>query len=160
VLLEDSAALLGLLIALGGVAIAQWYDEPRFDGVASIGIACVLAVFAVLLARETKGLLIGEPAHPKVSGSILAIAAADEGVHCANGVLTVQMGPNQVVATLSAEFEDSLTTPQIEACINRIEAQAKTIHPEILSLFVKPQTAETWRARRRRIEAAGDHLAS
>jgi divalent metal cation (Fe/Co/Zn/Cd) transporter len=70
------------------------------------------------------------------------------------------MGPNQVVATLSAEFEDALTTPQIEACINRIEAQAKTIHPELLSLFIKPQTAETWRERRRYVEAAGDQLTS
>ena len=152
VLLEDSAALLGLLIALGGVVGAQVFANPTLDGVASIGIAGVLAVFAILLARETKGLLIGEPAHPRVSGSILAIAAADEGVHCANGVLTVQMGPNQVVATLSAEFEDALTTPQIEACINRIEEEAKKIHPEILSLFVKPQTAAVWRARRKRIE--------
>ncbi len=160
VLLEDSAALLGLLIALAGVVGAQMFNEPALDGAASIGIAGVLAVFAMLLARETKGLLIGEPAHPKVSGSILAIAAADEGVHCANGVLTVQMGPNQVVATLSAEFEDALTTPQIEACINRIETQAKAIHPEILSLFVKPQTAETWRARRKQVEAEGDRLSS
>ena len=160
VLLEDSAALLGLLIALAGVAGAQAFDEPALDGVASLGIAGVLASFALLLARETKGLLIGEPAHPRVSGSILAIAAADPGVHAANGVLTVQMGPNQVVATLSAEFEDALTTPQIEACINRIEAQAKTIHPELLSLFIKPQTAETWRERRRYVEAAGDQLTS
>ncbi|MGB6145613.1 MAG: cation diffusion facilitator family transporter [Rhodanobacter sp.] len=156
VLLEDSAALLGLLIALAGVVGAQAFDAPVLDGVASLGIAGVLASFALLLARETKGLLIGEPAHPRVSGSILAIAAADPGVHAANGVLTVQMGPNQVVATLSAEFEDALTTPQIEACINRIEAQAKTIHPELLSLFIKPQTAETWRERRRYVEAAGD----
>lgn len=160
VLLEDSAALLGLLIALTGVVGAQAFDEPALDGVASLGIAGVLASFALLLARETKGLLIGEPAHPRVSGSILAIAAADPGVHAANGVLTVQMGPNQVVATLSAEFEDALTTPQIEACINRIEAQAKTIHPELLSLFIKPQTAETWRERRRYVEAAGDQLTS
>ncbi|MGB3380338.1 MAG: cation diffusion facilitator family transporter [Rhodanobacter sp.] len=160
VLLEDSAALLGLLIALTGVVGAQAFDEPALDGVASLGISGVLASFALLLARETKGLLIGEPAHPRVSGSILAIAAADPGVHAANGVLTVQMGPNQVVATLSAEFEDALTTPQIEACINRIEAQAKTIHPELLSLFIKPQTAETWRERRRYVEAAGDQLTS
>jgi len=160
VLLEDSAALLGLLIALAGVVGAQAFGAPVLDGVASLGIAGVLALFALLLARETKGLLIGEPAHPRVSGSILAIAAADPGVHAANGVLTVQMGPNQVVATLSAEFEDALTTPQIEACINRIEAQAKTIHPELLSLFIKPQTAETWRERRRYVEAAGDQLTS
>jgi cation diffusion facilitator family transporter len=152
VLLEDSAALLGLLVALAGLIAAQLLDLPWIDGVASLGIACVLAVSATLLARETKGLLIGETAHPAVSDAILAIAATDDGVRCANGVLTVQMGPRQVVAALSAEFEDALTTPQIEACINRIEKQAKVAHPEIISLFVKPQTAEVWRARRKRIE--------
>ena len=156
VLLEDSAALLGLLVALVGLIGAQLFDLPVLDGVASIGIAGVLAMSAMLLARETKGLLIGEPAHPAVSNAILAIAAADEGVRCANGVLTVQMGPNQVVATLSAEFEDALTTPQIEACINRIEKQAKIAHPEIVSLFIKPQTAETWRARREAMQRNSD----
>jgi cation diffusion facilitator family transporter len=156
VLLEDSAALLGLLVALIGLVGAQLFDLPVLDGIASIGIAGVLAMSAMLLARETKGLLIGEPAHPVVSNAILAIAAADEGVRCANGVLTVQMGPNQVVATLSAEFEDALTTPQIEACINRIEKQAKIAHPEIVSLFIKPQTAETWRARREAMQRNSD----
>jgi cation diffusion facilitator family transporter len=152
VLLEDSAALIGLLVALAGLVSAQLLGMPTLDGVASIGIAGVLTVSATLLARETKGLLIGEPAHPTVSDAIMSIAAADDGVRCANGVLTVQMGPSQVVAALSAEFEDALTTPQIEACINRIEKQAKVSHPEIISLFVKPQTAEIWHARRKRIE--------
>jgi divalent metal cation (Fe/Co/Zn/Cd) transporter len=156
VLLEDSAALLGLMVAFAGLVGTQLFSLPVLDGVASIGIACVLAVSASLLARETKGLLIGEAAHPAVADSILAIAAGDAGVRCANGVLTVQMGPNQVVAALSAEFEDALTTPQIEDCINRIEGQAKTAHPEIVSLFVKPQTAQTWRARRKVIEQNPD----
>jgi cation diffusion facilitator family transporter len=159
VLLEDSAALLGLAMALAGLIGAQWFDQPVLDGVASLGIAGVLAVFAMLLARETQGLLIGETAHPVVSDAILAIAAGDEGVRCANGVLTVQMGPNQVVAALSAEFEDALTTPQIEACIDRIEKQAKVAHPEIVSLFVKPQTAEVWRARRQQLGAQAGNLA-
>ena len=160
VLLEDSAALLGLLVALAGLLGAQLLDQPILDGVASIGIASVLAMSAMLLARETKGLLIGEPAHPAVSDAILAIAAGDAGVRYANGVLTVQMGPSQVVATLSAEFEDALTTPQIEACINRIEKQAKVTHPEIISLFIKPQTAETWQARRKAIEQDSNELTS
>ncbi|CAM0999825.1 Cation transport protein [Rhodanobacter sp. Root179] len=159
VLLEDSAALLGLLVALARLVSAQLLAQPVLDGVASIGIAAVLSLSALLLARETKGLLIGEPAHPVVGEAILAIAAGDAGVRCANGVLTVQMGPSQVVATLSAEFEDALTTPQIEACINRIEKQAKQAHPEIVSLFIKPQTAETWRTRRHMIEAEGRHRA-
>jgi cation diffusion facilitator family transporter len=156
VLLEDSAALLGLMVALAGLIGAQLFALPVLDGVASIGIACVLAVSATLLARETKGLLIGEAAHPAVADSILSIAASDSGVRCANGVLTVQMGPNQVVAALSADFEDALTTPQIEDCINRIENQAKIAHPEIVSLFVKPQTSETWRERRKAIDENSD----
>jgi len=154
VLLEDSAALLGLLVALAGLVGAQTLGQPALDGVASIGIACVLATSALLLARETKGLLIGETAHPAVSESILAIAGSDDGVRCANGVLTVQMGPSQVVAALSAEFEDALTTPQIEACIDRIEREAKRAHPEIISLFVKPQTADVWNAKRMKLEVA------
>lgn len=158
VLLEDSAALLGLLIALAGLVGAQLLDAPILDGVASIGIAGVLATSATLLARETKGLLIGETAHPAVSEAILAIAGGDDGVRCANGVLTVQMGPSQVVAALSAEFEDALTTPQIEACIDRIEKQAKRAHPEIISLFVKPQTADVWNARRKEVDAAAQQL--
>jgi cation diffusion facilitator family transporter len=154
VLLEDTAALLGLLIAFAGLLAAQWLDMPQLDGVASIGIALVLGITAFLLARETKGLLIGEPAHPRVAESLLSIAARDVDVRAANGVLTMQMGPNQVVAALSAEFEDSRTTPQIEACIGRIEAAARQTHPELVALFVKPQTPEVWQARRDAMERA------
>jgi cation diffusion facilitator family transporter len=146
VLFEDSAALLGLVIALAGVASAQWLHMPVLDGVASIGIALVLAGTALLLLRESKGLLMGEPTHPHVRESILSIAGADAGVRRANGVFTVQMGPNQVVAALSAEFEDALTTPEVEACVRRIEGKIKEAHGDLLvTLFVKPQTPETWR---------------
>jgi cation diffusion facilitator family transporter len=158
VLLEDSAALLGIGVALAGLICAQVLHMPQLDGVASVGIAMVLAISASLLLRETKGLLIGEPAHPVVRDSIMKIANADADVRCANGVMTVQMGPNQVVAALSAEFEDALTTSQIEACINRIEKEAKDAHPELTALFVKPQTPEVWRARRETI-ASEDELA-
>ncbi|OZB45354.1 MAG: cation transporter [Thiomonas sp. 15-66-11] len=158
VLLEDSAALIGLLIAFAGILGAQVFDAPWLDGTASIGIAAVLAISAMLLARESKGLLIGELAHPRVHESILAIAQGDAGVRKANGVLTMQMGPNQVVAALSAEFEDALTIPQVEACINRIENAVRDAHAEIIALFVKPQTAEAWRERRKIRERDIDRL--
>jgi cation diffusion facilitator family transporter len=158
VLLEDSAALLGILIALAGLMAAQLTNDPLYDGAASLGIGLVLAIFASLLARETKGLLIGEPAHPAVGKTIMSIAGEDPAIRQANGVVTVQMGPNRVVAALSAEFEDSLTTPDIEACIRRIEAKAKQTHPDITSLFVKPQTPETWQERREQIEGDGQSL--
>lgn len=147
-LFEDTAALVGLLIAFFGVLGAQLLRMPQLDGIASISIAVVLAVSSLFLARETKALLIGESALPHVRDSILKIAGADPAIRKANGVLTVQMGPQQVVAALSAEFEDRLTTPEIETCVNRIEAAIKATHPEITTLFVKPQTPETWKARR------------
>jgi len=144
VLFEDSAALVGLLIALAGVALSHHYRLPAFDGIASIAIGGVLAVSSLLLARETKGLLIGETAHPHVRDAILRIADADIDILSANGVLTVQLGPDQVVAALSAEFRDALDTTRIEACVNRVESAIKRAHPEISTLFVKPQTRATW----------------
>ncbi|HSR64566.1 MAG TPA: cation transporter, partial [Xanthomonadaceae bacterium] len=147
VLFEDSAALLGLLIAAVGVAGSQLFQRPTLDGVASIGIGLVLCVAALLLARETKGLLIGESAHPRVRSDILRIAGTDAAIRRANGVFTVQLGPDSVVAALSAEFEDALGTPDIEQCVNRIEAAVRAAHPDVVALFVKPQTARTWQRR-------------
>ncbi|HET6906943.1 MAG TPA: cation transporter, partial [Rhodanobacteraceae bacterium] len=151
-LLTDSAGLLGLLFALGGVLGSHMLHAPRADGAASIGIAVVLAGTSLLLLRESKNLLIGEPAHPRIGDSIIAIARADEGVRCANGVLTFQMGPQQVVANLSAEFDDHLNADQIEQCVNRIEEKAKSENREIVALFIKPQTARTWRRRTERLK--------
>ena len=153
VLLEDSAALIGLCIALLGLLAAQWLQMPELDGVASIGIAAVLACSAFVLARETKGLLIGEPAARPLSDALRRIAGADPDVRAVNGVLSVQMGPEQVVAALSAEFEDQRSTAQIEACIERIERAARAEYPELQSLFVKPQTPEAWQARRSALRA-------
>ena len=147
VLLEDSAALIGLVIAFAGIFASHLFARPEFDGMASIGIALVLAVTAIFLARETKGLLTGESAHPRVKAAILRIAGDDAAVAHANGVLTFQIGPDDVMAALSAEFHDRLTTPEIEAGVSRIEAAIKLAHPEIKTLFVRPETAESWRNR-------------
>jgi cation diffusion facilitator family transporter len=156
VLLENIAALLGLLIAAAGIAAAQWLDMPRLDGVASILIGLVLAVAALLLARETKALLLGESARSQVAATIRAVADGDPAIRAANGVLTVQMGPDQVVATLSAEFEDGLATPQIEASIHRIETAVQARHPEVAALFVKPQTPEVFRRAQARLASADE----
>jgi divalent metal cation (Fe/Co/Zn/Cd) transporter len=120
---------------------------PELDGIASIGISIVLAASSILLARETKALLIGEAAQPHVRESIMRIANNDTGIRSVNGVLTVQMGPNQVIAALSAEFCDELNTTQIEHCIGRIEAAIIEAHLDVTTLFVKPQTAEMWQRR-------------
>ncbi|BCX72240.1 cation diffusion facilitator family transporter [Acinetobacter bereziniae] len=144
VLFEDSAALIGLIIAFVGILCAQQFDLPILDGIASILIGVVLAISALLLARETKGLLMGETADPKLRHNVLEVAQEDPAVYSANGVLTEQMGAHQVIASLSLEFKDGLTSDEIEACVNRIEVKIKSIHPEIVALFVKPQTQQVW----------------
>jgi cation diffusion facilitator family transporter len=156
VLFEDSAALLGLGFAFAGILGAQILDMPELDGAASIGIAAVLATTAIFLARESKGLLIGEAALPEVQDAILAIVRQDQAVQRVNGVLTVHLGPREIVAALSVEFEDELTTPEIETCVQRLEDRLKMEIPEVTALFVKPQTKGTWETRRKRIVEASD----
>lgn len=147
VLFEDTAALIGLFIALIGIYLSHALNMPMLDGLASVLIGVVLAISAILLARETKGLLMGETADPQLRHNVLNVAEQDPAVHSANGVLTEQMGAHQVIASLSLEFKDNLTSDEIEACVNRIEAQIKQLHPEIVALFVKPQSKMVWQER-------------
>jgi cation diffusion facilitator family transporter len=152
VLFEDSAALIGLAIAAVGVYLSHALGDPRIDGWASIGIAVVLALASVMLARESKALLIGEPAQPHLLADVCGIAGKVEGVEAVNGVLTVQVGPDHVLVALSAAFDDRLTTVEIEQCVRTIEARTKEAKLPIVALFVKPQTPESWRERLRELD--------
>ncbi|MFC5476027.1 cation diffusion facilitator family transporter [Paraherbaspirillum soli] len=145
VLLEDSAALVGLLIAFVGIYFSLALKLPVLDGVASILIGLVLALTAWILARETKGLLIGERAHQSTHDSILKIAQAIDGVEHANEVITVHLAPQQILAALSVEFADALRAPEIEARVIELEQRVRAAHPEVTVLFVKPQTSRRFR---------------
>jgi cation diffusion facilitator family transporter len=146
VFFEDSAALLGIALATIGTYMASTGGMPVFDGLASIGIGIVLAGVAILLARESKSLLIGEPADRKLAESISRIASAEPQVARVNGVMTVQMAPDQIVAALSIEFVDDLPVTQVEQCVMHVEERLRAAHPEIITIFVKPQTPETYRS--------------
>jgi cation diffusion facilitator family transporter len=145
VFFEDSAALIGILLAAFGTFAATALDAPAADGVASILIGVVLAVIAALLARESKSLLLGERADRKLSESILRIAEAASPATRANGVLTVQLAPDQILAALSLEFADDMRAPQIEESVIAIERSIRAAHPDIVTLFVKPQTARAFK---------------
>jgi cation diffusion facilitator family transporter len=152
VLFEDTAALIGVTIALAGIAASHALGRPELDGAASIGIGLLLGIVAILLARESKGLLIGEPAAPEVVASICTIARAQPGIERSNGLFTVHLGPDQVVAAISVDFVDTLSAAEVEAAVAAIEDRVRTIHPEIVLLLVTPQSAtalERARARRR-----------
>jgi cation diffusion facilitator family transporter len=134
VLFEDSAAVLGLLIALAGTVAAQLLDRPVLDGVASIAIGILLALVAAFLGRESKGLLIGEPAQPEVTDAICAIVSREPGIERSHGLFTVHVGPRQVVAGISVDFRDDLTARQVEDIVAAVEVRVRKAHPEIVAL--------------------------
>jgi cation diffusion facilitator family transporter len=145
VLFEDSAALVGLGIAFTGIFLSTRLNLPVLDGVASILIGLVLALTAALLARETKSLLIGERADQVIVDSILRLASTMQGVTHANGVLTVHLGPTQILVALSLEFADELRTSEIEGAITELENRIRLKHPAVVALFVKPQSSEGYK---------------
>lgn len=144
VLLEDSAALTGIGIAFVCIALAERFDMPMLDGVGSICIGILLALTAAFLARECKGLLIGERAAPAIESAILRIAREDPAIQRVNGVITVHLAPEQIVAALSAQFHDEANADDIEDCVERLETRLAAERREVTTLFVKPQTSRRW----------------
>ena len=155
---EDTAALLGLLIALAGTAVTQATGNPRYDGIASIAIGLLLAVVALFLARENKKLLIGESARPQLVREIEEKTRSEASVEELNGVLTFQLSPNEVIVVLSVHFTPTMRAPDIEQAIERLESHIRGEHPEVMMLVVKPQTREAYDrvARYRRTHIAGE----
>jgi divalent metal cation (Fe/Co/Zn/Cd) transporter len=111
---------------------------PWIDGAGSILIGIVLAAVAVLLARESKALLIGEGASRELSASMREIVLKEPEVLGVESILTTQLSPDQVIATLAVEFDDSLTVPKLEQLIGRLERELRKRHPDLFRVFVRP----------------------
>jgi divalent metal cation (Fe/Co/Zn/Cd) transporter len=148
VLFEDTAALMGIAIAAFGNFAAETWHLPAFDGVASILIGTVLGFAAAVLARENKALLIGERASAELTASILSLAADDGSIDGANNAFAVHLAPEEVIVALSLEFADELKTTEIEAAVIRLEEKIRAKHPQVISVFVKPQTRKTFETMR------------
>jgi cation diffusion facilitator family transporter len=140
VVFEDSAALLGIFAAAAGTMATIVTGDGRWDGIASLVIAVILAGVALLVARESKALLIGERADPQLAAAIIRIAAGMPGVCSANSIATVQLAPANVIATLSLDFFDYLRAPEIERAVTLLEDKIRSEHPEVSAVFVKPQS--------------------
>jgi divalent metal cation (Fe/Co/Zn/Cd) transporter len=153
VLFEDAAAMLGLLVALVGIALSQVLDLPVLDGVASLVIGLILAGTAAFLAWECQSLLTGEGASPEVQASIHAIAAAEPAVARPNEILTMHFGPQDVLAALSLDFIDSGTAAEVEKAVTRIERQIKAAHPEVKRVFIEAQDRDAHRRSQPSLEA-------
>lgn len=139
VLFEDSAALIGLAIAGLGVWASHHYGDPRIDGVASIAIGFILAGVAILLAREAKGLLIGESADPAMISAVWMILDKRPQISAVNHVRTIHTAPDAVFVAISADFDDDLPMGQAEALIEDIEREMKARIPELTSIYIRPE---------------------
>ena len=140
ILFEDTAALLGLLVALVGIFLGHQLNNPYLDGVASITIGVILGVVAGFLAYESKGLLIGEGVSPQTLDSIRAIAGADPAVAELRKALTMHFGPHDVLLTLDIRFQKDLTASEIAAVIDELEKKIRDQHPEIKHIFIEAKS--------------------
>jgi cation diffusion facilitator family transporter len=138
VLFEDSAALIGIAIAAIATYLSWTLGLPWIDGMGSILIGVVLALVSVLLARESKELLIGERASPRLTDDLRKTVEADPCVLAVVDITTTQMAPDQVIAALSVEIDQSLQVPQVESLIRRIEKGMHARFPQLFRIFIRP----------------------
>lgn len=150
IVLEDLAAMLGLIIAFVGVALSHIYGWAEADAIASIAIGLVLATVATFIAIEVKALLIGEAAHDNVQVGVRAIIEdtdkASDRIVGINEIRTLQLGPNDVLVTASVDFDDATRAIDIKMATHTIESAIKAKFPEVTKFYIE-------------VEAADDHAA-
>jgi len=140
VLLENGAAMAGIVVAAAGLAVSQLTHDPRYDGAASIVIGLILAITAFVLAYESKALLIGEAADPDLVTAIHALVEGKSGVTSVGEVLTVHSAPDQITAMLSVDFEDHITARDVERLVCEIEDECEHLFPLIRRLYIRPRS--------------------
>jgi len=139
VLFEDSAAMLGLIVAFVGVWLSQSTGILIFDGIASVVIGFILVGTAIWLAYETKGLLIGESANQSVIRGIRSALETKSNIRHINEILTMHMGPDFILANISVDFADAISAQQVEADIAAIDRSIKQAFPQIKRVFIEAE---------------------
>jgi cation diffusion facilitator family transporter len=140
ILLENGAAMAGIVAAAAGVALAQLTGDPFYDGAASVVIGVILAVTAFVLAFESKALLIGEAADPEIVAALYGLVNAKKEVTSVGEVLTVHSAPDQITAMLSVDFEDQITAREVEAIVCAIENEVAAQFPMVRRLYIRPRS--------------------
>jgi divalent metal cation (Fe/Co/Zn/Cd) transporter len=141
VLAEDSAALVGLAVAALGVALSHGLQAPWLDGAASIVIGVLLAAVAVLLISASRGLLIGEGIQPETARAIRTIALAQPGVRDVGRVLSMYVGPDDVLLTMDLDFDEGTAAVDAAAAIAAVERQVRERYPMIRRVFIEAGAA-------------------
>jgi cation diffusion facilitator family transporter len=155
VVIEDLAALLGLLVAFAGVFFGHLLHNPYIDGAASIVIGFILAAAAVALAHESRSLLVGESASPAIVADICKAAARDPAVQRAHTPLTMHLGPREILLNLELDFRDGISASEQIAAVTRIEEAIRKQHPAVTRIFIearRPERQDDARALNPRLE--------
>jgi cation diffusion facilitator family transporter len=142
VIFEDAAALVGLVFAFAGIYFGHLLGLPVLDGVASILIGALLMAVAILLARESKNLLVGEGADRQTLRSIRDLAQADPGIERAGYPLTMYFGPHSVLLTMNVQFRAGLSFAEIEKTVDRVEAAVRQKHPDIRHIYLEADSVK------------------
>jgi len=140
VLFEDSAALTGLVVAAGGMALSHHFRNPRWDGAASIVIGLILMAVAIFLALDSRRLLIGETAHPRIVRSIRSIVESDPATVRTGDPLTMHLGPEGVLVNLDVQFRRGLSAGELEQAVDRLEDRIRRAHPEVERIFLEARS--------------------
>lgn len=140
ILFEDTAALIGLLVAFLGVLSGHLLGNVYLDGVASIVIGIILCGVALLLATESKGLLIGEGANAEIVASIRKITNEDPAVEKVLKVLTLHFGPQEILLNLEIEFIEDLETEELAIAVERLETSIRGQHSEVQNIFIEAKS--------------------
>jgi divalent metal cation (Fe/Co/Zn/Cd) transporter len=143
IVIEDTAALLGLMIALISVTLTDWTGIIYFDGLGSICIGILLVCVSLFFATECKDLLIGEGLMEKDLKLITDILDQDEHVVAYKRPLSLYFGPNEVLVNLDANFKDNLNADAIEATIDRLEKAIKQAIPAVNRIFIEAETIKS-----------------
>jgi cation diffusion facilitator family transporter len=137
VVLEDGAATLGVLIAAVGVFLAQRTGDPRYDAAASVLIGLLLCFIALVLAIESKGLLLGESASEETLREIRRNVEHDRDVVGVRNILTMHLGPAELLLNLDVQFDEGLAFPEVAGAIERLESSIRNAHPEVKQIFIE-----------------------
>lgn len=137
VLFEDTVAVLGLLVAAAGLLIAEWTHNPVWDGIASMTIGVLLALTAWILAIETKALLVGESASRRIRSEIRAAALSIKEVETVERLLTMHLGPEEILVNMDIEIEAGLSGEEQEAIVARVEEEIMSLVPAATRIFIE-----------------------
>ena len=142
VIAEDGAALAGLAIAAAGIWLSERLQMPQLDGIASILIGVLLAGVAVLLIRESRGLLVGEGIRPKTAREVRELVLAEPGVREMGPVLSMYVGPDDALVAMDVAFDHDTPAAEVAATIRRMEVEIRRRFPSVRRIYIEPAVAK------------------